>query len=173
MTSTERGGGAWIGLLALAHGVTAAAAPLAQSERENALKAEFVERFTQFVEWPAEALGGPDAPFALCLLGTHPVRPFLEALARDRRIKNRPAVFRAIDNRAAFAGCHLVFIAQGQSLGSVQPAMLTISDSAAVPEAHIHLYRTGNKLRFAIAADAAKQCGLQISSRLMKLAEAP
>ena len=40
---------------------------------EYRVKAEFIERFTHFIEWPPTAFAGPDAPFVLCVVGDTPV----------------------------------------------------------------------------------------------------
>jgi hypothetical protein len=39
------------------------------SELEHQVKAEFMERFTRFIDWPEESFPTPDAPFVFCTVG--------------------------------------------------------------------------------------------------------
>ncbi len=64
------------------HGV-AHAAPVA----EYALKAEFVERFARFVEWPAGT--STTAPFVIGVIGKSPLLGYLQQIASARQARAR------------------------------------------------------------------------------------
>src|SRR5215470_844711 len=49
-----------------------------QSASENDLKAAFLYRFTEFVEWPAESLSGPESPVRMCVFGSDALADSLE-----------------------------------------------------------------------------------------------
>ena len=76
---------------------------------EDQVRAEFIERFTRFVDWPAAALpaGGR---FRVCVVGVSPVTPFLTEIAGERPIKDRPADVVTLARPFAVDGCHLLLI---------------------------------------------------------------
>src|SRR5438132_10691016 len=102
----------------LARGVTAVALLTALGARADELeypvKVEFIERFTRFIVWPAEAFRGTDGPFTLCVLGDTPAQPYLERLARERRIQDRRVDYKKLKPADELAACHLLFVAAGE-----------------------------------------------------------
>src|SRR5690606_34787781 len=74
-----------------------------------AVKAEFIERFTQFVDWPPSALP-KQARFVVCVLGTTDVTPPLRRIAKLRTFKQRRTVVRSATPETA-SSCHVLFVA--------------------------------------------------------------
>src|SRR5437588_8475124 len=103
---------ATMGFVLLA-GRTATASPRAD-ELEQAVKAEFIERFTRFVDWPSETMHNPEGSFAVCVMGDRPMEPHLARLARERRIKDRPIELRHLKPGSDVNGCHVLFIAPSE-----------------------------------------------------------
>jgi hypothetical protein len=156
--------------------------PALAGPTEAEVMTEFIERFTRFIDWPPEALGGPDTAFVVCIVGSASVREPLAELTRLRPIKNRRAVVRAVDATRrpdAIAGCHVAFIAAAESkhlgvlLGHAEGRpVLTIADAPGFGAAGvvINFYRESRRLRFEINAGAAQDCGLTVRSKLLRLA---
>lgn len=145
---------------------------------EAVLKAEFVERFTRFIDWPRDAMAA-GAPFRVCVIGTSPVAAPLEQLARMRRFKGRTASFVRVTTLDGMAACHLVFIGGSERqriddivARTVGRPILTVGDTDGYSPRGviINLYRSQSRLRFEINIVAALDSGLRFRSKLLKLA---
>src|SRR5450432_2322261 len=96
IVSSRRGQSGWrqtvawlFGLAwALVLGPGASAQPTASAEYQ--LKAVFLFRFAQFVEWPARAFREPTAPLVIGVLGEDPFGAYLDDLVRGEKIDGRP-----------------------------------------------------------------------------------
>lgn len=58
----------------------------AQSATEYQVKAAFLFNFAKFVEWPADAFPGVDAPLQICLLGQDPFGHEFEEVIGDKSV---------------------------------------------------------------------------------------
>jgi len=146
---------------------------------EYAIKAEFIERFTRFIDWPDEAFSGPDSPFVLCVIGDNPFDEFLGRLARDRKIKDRKVRVVQPTKLSELDSCHLLFIAASESgrlhaiLARTQgEPILTIGDTPGFGQAGvvINFFLEQDVVHFEINLDAARRTGLTFSTKLLKLA---
>lgn len=169
-------------------GIAGAAPGLAQHLPERGLrtepvseylvKAAFLFNFARFAEWPADAFDGPADPVNLCVLGRDPFGAFLQSL-KGKRVGDRKIQIRHLIWAEEAAGCHVLFLSQTTEgrLGRLFQLLdgrpvLTVSDwpepvrSGGV----IGLEVVDRKVRFRINVDAAKQSGVKLSSRLLKLA---
>jgi hypothetical protein len=172
------GGAAWpAGLLAVLLAVGAPSRALA-SELEYQVKAEFMERFTRFIDWPEASFPAPDAPFVFCTVGEASFEGYLERLAAEHKVKGRPIVVRRISSSAQAEGCHLLFIAQSEQehLKEILPQVagkpiLTVGDTSGFASAGvmINFYVERDFVRFEINMSAARKAGLKFSSKLLKL----
>lgn len=146
---------------------------LAAAPSEPEVKAELVERFTRFVEWPWL----PEA-FALCVVGDSPITSHLEKIARRQRIKGKPVrVVRAPPE--SIVGCQVVMIAgddrkrlrkvigrtDGRPILSIAEA-----EGAAAAGAIINFYMEDARIRFEVNLGAAKRSRLTLRSKLLSLA---
>lgn len=169
-------------LLAFALGVPLAA-PAQQVDAAppsvESLKAAFVYKFTLLVTWPDEAFDGPDAPFSLCVLGGDPFAGALEEAVAGRSSQGRALEVRRVETPAP--SCHVLYVAADAepalrgSLSSVRRApMLTIGETAAFADLGgvIYLLVDDGRMRFEIDRGAARDAGLEISSRLLQVARA-
>lgn len=169
-----------LGLIAL---IAGAAAPcLAAPPREvleQAVKAEFIMRFTEYVEWPESAFPSDTSAFKVCTLGEGPLRPRLQAHLGKSRIKGRAVSIRALHNSEEADGCHILYVAPSEraGVGAIvkrirKVPVLTIGDAAGYGRQglHINLFVTGTHVRFVINAAACKANGLKVSTKLLVLA---
>lgn len=145
-----------------------------------AVKAEFVERFTQFVDWPAAALP-PDATFVVCVLGTTDITAPLQRIAKLRTFKQHRAVVRAAAPETATT-CHVLFVApeelprQRALLARLRKRpVLTITELGEHHErgAIITLFTEDRKLRFEIDPQIARGSGLELRAKLLRLGRRP
>jgi hypothetical protein len=176
MSLPRSGGGAVLSLSLIVLSPTARAQVAALPEPQ--LKAEFIERFTRFVDWPDDA-SESERPFVIGVVGQSALTPFLEQMAGSRRIKGRPVVVQPLQEPESMRRCHVVFIAasQGGSLPRIlarvaHEPVLTISDSEGFAERGviINFFELGDRLRFEINEPAAQRSGLRIGSQLFRLA---
>jgi len=170
-----------LGVAAAAFAVALPATPHAfADELEYPVKAEFIERFTHFIEWPASAFEGPDAPFVLCVVGETPMAQYLQRLAEHRRIKSRQVELRALKPNADLSACHLLFIAADarpylkQILARVEGRpIVTVADSEGFARAGVLinlLLDPEGRVRFEISPHGARRCALTLNAQLLKLA---
>src|SRR5579872_1940008 len=57
---------------------------------EYEVKAAFLFRFAQFVEWPADTFKNASEPFTYCTMGEDPFRGALERTLNGKTIEQRP-----------------------------------------------------------------------------------
>jgi len=163
--------------LALASAVVVALPSTGRAEAlEYKVKAEFLERFTRFIEWPPGAFAAADSPFVLCVIGDNPFGGYLDQMTQTRKIQSRRITNRVLKVAADVDGCHLVFIARGGPLQQVltriaSKPVLTVGDSPGFSEAGvlINFFVEKDRVRFEINGDAVKKSGLKFSSKLLDL----
>jgi hypothetical protein len=164
--------------LLLAPAASAAAAP---ASLEYPVKAALLLSFAKFVEWPAGSAQADSDSVALCVLGTDPFGPLLDSTVVGRTAGGRPVTVRRANRVEEMEGCHIAFVASGPaermrgalaSLGS-QP-VVTVGESARFGEQGgvISLVVEENVVRFDVNLAAARQAGVQLSSKLLGLARA-
>ena len=148
-------------------------------DREYQIKAEFLERFTRFVEWPPEAgISNSSGEFKICIIGKDPFGPYLTELATAVKIQNKKIVLRNIDSTRQIDSCNLLFVSQSEKLKlshilehTRSKPILTVGDSPGFGERGvlINFYQTDGFIRFEINRTAAERSRLRFSSRLLKL----
>jgi hypothetical protein len=162
-------------VLALIVGVAVARG---EQAAEYQVKAEFLERFTRFIDWPSGGEGHGN--FLIGVIGDNPFNnDYLEQIAKNRRIKGRHVEIRRLTEPAQAEGCQIVFICASErdrlrrilSHTESKP-ILTIGDTAGFAAAGvlINFYTSGETVRFEMNETAIERSGLKVSSRLLKLA---
>lgn len=169
--------GARLALVALAAGLVAAPRHARAEPSEAELKAEFIERFVRFVDWDEDEL--PDDEFTVCVLGDSPLTPYLERIAKKRKLRSRKAIVTELEKVEDVVDCQLVLI-HGTDKKKLRTVLsrtegnpiLTIADAtgAAAAGAIINFYRDDNHVRFEINTRAAKDSGLKVRAKLLRVA---
>lgn len=166
---------AGIGILLLAYTPIHAEAP------ESQVKAAILANFALFVDWPPTAFSTPTSPFVACVLGKDPFGPLLKHEMGDS-IGSHPVEIRHPGNAEAARECHIVYISPSEQPHLKQilsplrnTSALIIGDSDDTSSfcregGMIALAMQGNKVRFALNADAAAKAGLKIDSKLKRIA---
>lgn len=158
------------GLLIVASGLSVA------QEREDRLKAEFVERFTHFVTWPEKA---PEGAWVIGVLGPSPMTRELERAFAERRLEERNIIVRRVSRVEDIEQCHVLYIPSSAAARvdsilehTAHLPVLTISDREGLAERGVlvNFFRDGEYLRFEVNRSAVAASGLKLSSSLLRMA---
>lgn len=153
--------------------------PASAQAPEYDLKAAFLFNFAKFVEWPESAFAGERAPLSICVYGQDPFGLALDAVVQGERVGERSLLVQRPDSLDDLEECHVLFVARSEKgrLGEVLERVkgepvLTVSDTDGFLRAGgiINFILEGSKVRFLIDQEAAERSGLEISSKLMRLA---
>ena len=168
-----------LALLLAPAAAAAAAPPRVPSSLEYPVKAALLLNFAKFVEWPAGSTQAGSDSVALCVLGTDPFGPLLDSTVSGRTAGGRPITVRRATRVEEMDGCHIAFVASAPvermrdalaALGG-QP-VVTVGESARFGKQGgvISLVVEENVVRFDVNLAAARQAGVQLSSKLLGLA---
>jgi hypothetical protein len=158
------------------------ASPAVRAQRvvseEYRLKAAFVYRFPQFVEWPPEALANRKS-IELCVVRPNPFGGALQELFAGELLNGRPFVIRDIDSHAPLDSCHVLFLPRLSASGASGPLarasglpILTVGESEGFLDGGgvIRLRLVDRRVRFDVNTAAATRARLRLSSQLLDLA---
>jgi hypothetical protein len=146
---------------------------------EDRLKAAFVYRFAQFVEWPESAVANRNA-IDICVLEPNPFENLLQLLVEGEASGPRRLQVRAVSTAQAAASCHVLFLPARAGLHRetlrhvASMPVLTVSDAPRFLESGgvIQLGVAGANMRFSVNLDAARAARLRLSAQLLRLATA-
>jgi hypothetical protein len=165
----------WALVCALCSRVGSASSPL-----DYQIKAVYLVRFAQFVEWPEAALGEPDAPIVIGVLGSNPFGGHLDELANGERLNGRQLTVQRFSKVDEIGSCHVLFVSaseQRQLRRILQRLkgrpILTVGDTEDFMRAGgmIQFVAEDAKVRFRVARESVEQSGLTLSSKLLRAAE--
>ena len=166
-------------LLALLLPALSAIAQSAGREAEVKIKAAFLYKFGDFVEWPPNALERSGASFTIGVLGADDIAAELERVVAERTIKGRPVSVRRIRRGDSLANLHMLFVGRSESLrlGEImsatdgQPVLtVTETENALASGSMINFIAVDDKVRFDVALAPAGRGQLKISARLLAVA---
>jgi hypothetical protein len=158
---------------------TLSAAPArAQPVTEQDVKAVFLYKFTNFVEWPATAWPAAE-PFRLCVVAQKEMTTIIERTMKDETVNGRAVETTVVTGADEARRCHILFI--GRTEMSRAPVLLAaVRDRPVltVGESEDFLAKGGaigfvlvdKRVRFDINLGNAKRGGLHMSSRLLEVA---
>jgi len=147
--------------------------------REYLVKAAFIYNFTQFVQWPTDALGDQDTPFIVAVVGDNPFDSALEHAVADKTVEGHPIVVRYFSSADQIQACHLLFVPASQDgatsaiLGKVanMPVLSVGEGDSFLPSGGgIRLFIEDGRMRFELDPDVLEASNLKASAKLMKLA---
>ena len=147
---------------------------------EYQVKAVFLYNFTQFVEWPSTAFAQANAPLVIGVLGDDPFGAYLDETVVNEQAKGHPLVVRRYRNVREVKDCHLLFV-NSNDQNQIKEILsqlsnrniLTVGDHGdfARMGGMVRFKTVDNKIRFQINPTAAKLAKLNISSKLLRVAE--
>ena len=151
---------------------------------EYLIKAGFIYNFAQLVQWPPVAPAQTDSPIVIGILGTDPFGPVIDRVIQDKKLDGRNLVVKRLKwSKEPFKDlkdCNILFVSSSEKehLDDVirmvkSLPILTIGETPgfAMHGGIINLTLEGNKVRFEVNIEAAKQANLNVSSRLLALAK--
>jgi hypothetical protein len=153
----------------------------AQASREYQLKAVFLFNFAQFTDWPDSAFANEKSPIVIGVVGPDPFGSALEATIHDESIKGHPLVLEHYSRVADIKPCHMLFITQpelrhiDEIVKSVKDKpVLTVADNdgTAATAAIIRFTLQNNKVHFRVNVEAARVAKVNLSSKLLRVADA-
>lgn len=141
---------------------------------EYELKSAFIYNFATFIDWPAET----GNELVLCVAAPQP------ALDQFKQLESKPVgsmklVVRHLARGGSVASCNILYVASSEdnAFESWLPELegkkvLTVAESERWVKkgVMIDLVIEGRRIVFDVNADAARQVGLNINSRLLRLA---
>lgn len=143
---------------------------------EDRVKAAFVFNFIKFVEWPDTAFKTPAASLNVCVWGTNNDAAVMMALHR-KTAKQRALKVIAVDDTQQLGQCHVLFLPQN-SQDTFKTVLRAIADRKILSVSDINdfarnggligLFKSDEKMRFAINVEATQRSGLRMSSQLLK-----
>lgn len=154
---------------------------LAGQFKEYEVKAVFVYNLTNFISWPPHAFDPLQNQFKIAIVGKDPFGPLLDQLVVDEKVQGKYAiVIERVKDIDELEGCHLLFVTAAarkqwpRIFSKVKErSILTVADTASFAHSGgmINLMRKGNRIEIEANADLAKQCGLNVSAKLLELSK--
>jgi hypothetical protein len=158
--------------------------PLLQSQNtplpEYKIKAVFLFNFTQFVEWPPNVFNNDDAPFVIGILGKDPFGSYIDNVAAGEKMGMHPLTIIRYDDVSEVDNCQMLFMSTKydkrlpEVLSSLSNrSILTVSDAPGFVQdgGVIGFVTARNKIKLQVNLTAAKTADLNISSKLLSVAE--
>ncbi|MDY6971149.1 MAG: YfiR family protein [Thermodesulfobacteriota bacterium] len=153
----------------------------AESEvfQEYKIKAVFLFNLANFVSWPSEAFKGPDVPLEIGILGEDPFGGFLDRIVHGERVGGRQIAVKRFSGIADIRDCHVLFIGSShkEPLSQIfevtrNSYVLTVGEVRGFASlgGMVNLVRKKTRVHVEVNAERARDSGLGISSKLLKLA---
>lgn len=149
------------------------------SASEQSIKAAYLYKLAEYVEWPEGALGAAKAPLTFAVVGADPLADKLRELTRGRTVLGRRIVVRSIAAQDSLSGVHVLFVgsaAMDALAGLTEAArensvlVITESNDGLAGGSIINLREMDQRIRFEVSLDSADQSRLKLSSRLLAVA---
>jgi len=167
-------------LLLLLLGPPTATAAEPAVPREYQVKAAFLYNFAQFTDWPPQTFASENSPLVIGILGEDPFGPALEATVRDESVRNHPLKVVRFRTVAEMPTCHIIYVARSEASRLPQilrvlkgQSILTVTDidGAAERGVMIQFVIEHSRVRFKINPPAATDAHLNLSSKLLRVAD--
>jgi hypothetical protein len=156
-----------------------AAAQGAPAASETEVKAAFLLKFADFVDWPADTFARPDDPLVIGVVTDDAVAGILEQLTSVRRAEGRPVLVRRLPDTGPFDGVHILLLGR-----RAEPRLRDVIASAGGPVlvvtqqpgalrlgSVINFSTEGGRVRFAVSLPSAESRNLKLSARLLAVAQ--
>jgi hypothetical protein len=165
----------WLAAVGLC--LTAASIVCAEGYSEDAVKAVFLSRFAEYVEWPPDALAG--SQFTIAVLGDDGVAAELQRLLPNYPIKNLPARVKKIRKVQELGEAQILYIGAGHpddirdavAALHARPVLLVTDDEHGLEAGSIvNFMLVDQRVRFEVSLVAAERSALTINSGLLSVA---
>lgn len=142
--------------------------------QEYELKAAFIYRFIDYVEWNKN---NNLKTFEIAVLSESPITEMLIEIGRDKKAKNKNMDVREYYDLNDIDFCNILFVSKNYNspietviskFGDKNVLIITEQSGYCAKGAQINFSVFGNKLKFEVNLNAAKRAGLKISSQLLE-----
>jgi hypothetical protein len=150
------------------------------SMTEYQVKALFLLNFTKYVDWPPAAFAGTNATIVIGLYGEDKFGDALKKAVEGRTVSGRKIILQPIEKDGDPGKCQMLFISDSEKdhLGEILDKIkalpvLTVGETDQFLEqgGMINFVKKEGKIRLEINLDAARQAKLEISSKLLGVAD--
>lgn len=147
---------------------------------EPQVKALFLFNFTKYVDWPADVFADAKTPIVIGVLGDNKIGDNLQESVKGKSINGREIVIRKIEKGEALNKCHILFISISEKkhlaeilLKTKALPVLTVGETEQFIKhgGVINFVKKEDKIRLEINVDSATESKLQISSKLLNVAD--
>jgi hypothetical protein len=144
---------------------------------EDAVKAAYLYRFTQYIEWPQAA--SSDASFTIAVLDAPGVAAELRRILPNHRIKNSAAQVREITRVQDLGSAQMLYIGSAQidrvrnvvaALEARPVLVVTDAERGLVAGSVLNFVMLEHRVRFEVSLPAADRSKLRISAELLGVA---
>jgi hypothetical protein len=158
---------------------TATSADNEHANLEYRVKAAFLYKIAQYVEWPNASFPQPDTPLTIGVVGSEPLATELSQILTGRTAHDRPLRVRRLKASEPLEGVHVLFLGRkeiGQldqlALKAQQRSILvaTESEGALARGSVINFVIKEGRVRFEVSLASAKKSNVKLSSRLLAVA---
>jgi len=167
-------------LLAAGMAAPARAADDASGERiEAQVKAAYIYRFAEYIEWPATTIADRTAPWTIGVVAADRVSAELNQLRLTRRIGGRAVAVRTMQPGDPVSGIQMLYVGSldGARLKEVLDAVpaqgvlsITDGEDALAAGGMISFVQVDRRIRFDVSIAHAERSGLKVSARLLAVA---
>jgi hypothetical protein len=170
---------AWVITAVVCLAPAARAAAQAQSAAIEAnVKAVFLFNFAKYVTWPPIEVGERSpGDVRVCVTADDAFFTLLKTAVQGEDVDGKPLVPVALDGLDAARSCQILYVGDAESadakawLTAVKGLqVLTVADGTLNDDTIISFVRDENRVRFDINRTAASRRGLNVSSKLLRLA---
>jgi hypothetical protein len=168
-----------LGLLVLLTGIPGGWALGQEPALEDQVKAAFIVKFAEYVNWPKAGATPAGGPLRIGVLGDSRITAELRQAVSGRNVQGRPIVLAEAQGPNALDGVHILFIGAEASAGLKrkisalrQRSVLIVTDHPEGLEMGgiINFVTVERRVRFEISLPAANDAGIALSSRLLSVA---
>lgn len=155
-----------------------AGAELSMTEYE--VKAHFLLNFTKYVDWPPSSFDGTNSPIFIGLYGEDKFGVTLKKTVEGKTIAGRQILIHLVEKDGLSEKCHILFIPVsdkkrlGEILNKIKALpVLTVGEIDQFMEQGgvINFVKKEGMIRLEINLEAARRANLQISSKLLNVAD--
>jgi hypothetical protein len=157
--------------------VSAAPAYAAAGHSEDSVKAAYLYRFTQYIEWPRSPASAE--PFTIAVMNAPGVAEELERLLPDHPIKNAVAQVRAITRISDLGNAQMLYLGAAppsrlrsliESIAFGPVLLVTDNQEGLEMGSVLNFVTVENRVRFEVSLTAADKSRFRISAELLAVA---
>lgn len=150
-----------------------------QESRALKIEAAFLVQFSKYITWPGHCFAGPDTPITIGIIGRDPFGSILDKISRSFKAQKRNVSVRRLRSVSDAEQCHILYISSQDSkqIGEItthlsEKPIVLVSDTDGFLKqgGTIQFIPVAGKIRFNISLSGNKKKGLEMSSKLLKVA---